>query len=333
MKVSSRSVLLWLSICTILVAVMVLLGGATRLTESGLSITVWKPISGILPPLSEAAWAKEFLNYQSFPEYKLKHMDLDLSGFKFIFWMEYSHRLLGRILGLVFLIPLVMFWGKLGVHLKKRLFAIAVLILLQGVMGWYMVKSGLVDNPYVSHYRLAAHLSMAFVLLGFMLWTIFDFLPHGESSLYRLRGLLHALLAMIMVTIIYGAFVAGLRAGSLYNTFPLMGGQWIPHEWLHQSPWIINFVENQVTVQLVHRWLGIATFITALLTSLRLMSYGMTQSALILALGATLQACLGIATLIYIVPVKLALMHQFGAILLFSMVLSLFYRSRRKPSY
>lgn len=313
-----------------MVVAMIILGGATRLTEAGLSIPAWKPLSGIIPPLSESAWMKEFLNYQAFPEYKLKHMDIDLSGFKFIFWMEYSHRLLGRLLGLVFLLPLIGFWRNLTAPYKKRMVIMAILLVGQGVMGWYMVKSGLINNPYVSHYRLAAHLFLAILLLSFFLWTLFDFLPLKKSNLSGFSGVLHVLLMLIALTIIYGAFVAGLRAGKLYNTFPLMGNDWFPIELFHQNPTYLNFFENPVTVQWMHRWLGTLTCITAFWISAKIMMKGMWQQAIILFSGAGLQISLGIATLIYIVPVNLALLHQCGAVLLLAITLNLFYQAKRR---
>ena len=318
----NRLIALWLSLCALLVVFMIILGGATRLTESGLSITKWKPVTGILPPLTEKAWVQEFQNYQKFPEYSLKHQDMNIDGFKFIFWMEYSHRLLGRILGLFFLLPLVFFWKSLIPSHKKRMVTMAGLLLLQGGMGWYMVKSGLVDNPYVSHFRLAAHLFLALILLGFFLWTILDVqeksrafpshIPTPSSSCQKKA--LHILCMLVLLTIIYGAFVAGLRAGRLYNTFPLMGGDFIPGEFFALSPPLLNFFENPVTVQWTHRMLGMITLFIGL-------GVAWGQRSILLGIALILQVLMGIATLIYIVPINLALLHQMGAVLLFCIVL------------
>ena len=326
---ANANIVLWLIICALLVTSMIMLGGATRLTESGLSITEWKPLSGIIPPLNSADWLREFEHYKAFPEYQLKHMDIDLAGFKFIFWMEYSHRLLGRILGLFFILPIFFFWKNLSGTHRKRMIFMAVLLAAQGFMGWFMVKSGLVNNPYVSHYRLAAHLSLALILLCFFLWTIFDFTEvKNKVSLATLKGPLHGLLMLIFLTIIYGAFVAGLRAGKLYNTFPLMGGQWIPWEWSYLSPIYKNFFENPVTVQLIHRILGIVTFCYTTYIAVKIWFLRDRLSALILFFAVLLQVKLGVMTLIYIVPVSLALMHQLGAVVLLSISLNFFYRSK-----
>lgn len=326
-KKNQRKILLWLGVCVVLVICMILLGGLTRLTESGLSMTQWKPISGIFPPLSPHAWAQEFFNYQQFPEYALKHVNLDLAGFKFIFWMEYAHRLLGRALGLVFLIPLFFLWKNLVRSHQKRTLFMGILLIGQGFMGWYMVKSGLVRDPHVSHYRLAAHLLLAFSLLAMLLWTIFDLTISSADTSKSIqkksigKRRVYFLLTCVMLTIFYGALVAGLRAGKLYNTFPRMGEQWIPSEWLYQSPWYLNFLENPVTVQWTHRVLGIVTFGATLVVVFNLMRSGLKTQGILLLLSIILQLSLGIATVIYIVPVSMALLHQMGAVLLFILIL------------
>ncbi len=319
---------LWLLLCILLVVAMILLGGATRLTESGLSIVEWKPITGIIPPLSEEAWALEFEKYKAFPEYQLKHMDLMLSDFKFIFYMEYSHRLLGRFLGLVFLLPLFFFWKHCEKPLRRKLLVILALGMIQGGMGWYMVKSGLVNNPYVSHYRLAAHLSLAFLLLFFMLSALLSLYPDRKKPPQKLNFPLRITFFLTSVTIIYGAFVAGLRAGKLYDTFPKMGGDWVPSEWLFYTPVYTNFLENPATVQWVHRVLAMLTGASCLWLINRLWVLRYKTEAVLLFLAVSLQITLGIITVLYIVPIKLALLHQCGAVILFSFLSMLFIKMR-----
>ena len=308
----------WMFACILLVIAMILLGGATRLTESGLSIVEWRPLTGILPPLTDVSWAKEFEHYKTFPEYRFKHMGLSMEGFKFIFYMEYSHRLLGRLLGLIFILPLFFIWKNLSPHLKKQFGILCIVGCLQGVMGWFMVKSGLVHNPYVSHYRLAAHLFLAFVLLALFMKTLLILFPQPrlflpQSMIYLNRFIL----CLVIMTIIYGAFVAGLRAGKLYNTFPTMGGDWIPVEIFFEKPFWINFFENPVTVQWIHRLFATLTFCCSLLFSLFLWWKNYKKESFLLFCFISVQFLLGALTVIHIVPIPLALMHQGGSIILF----------------
>lgn len=322
-----RYTLVWLSLCAFLVVSMIMLGGATRLTESGLSIVAWKPISGILPPLSEAAWIQEFEHYKQFPEYAQKHMDMTLPGFKFIYFMEYSHRLLGRILGLVFLLPFLFLYKSMPAWLKHRSYILLGLGGAQGVMGWLMVKSGLVNIPYVSHYRLALHLMLAFALLAVMLSTLYRVMnpPRFLSTppTRALKIILHSTLMVLTLTIIYGAFVAGLRAGTIYNTFPLMGGEWIPFEWNFLTPTWLNFFENQATVQWVHRLLGTFTCVLCITVSILLWQGQRKRQSLTLLALITVQYTLGIKTLLFGVPIPLALLHQLGAVLVWSYMIGL----------
>lgn len=311
-------ILFWIMTCIFLVVFMILLGGATRLTESGLSIVEWRPLSGILPPLTEFAWMKEFENYQAFPEYQLKHIDLTLDGFKFIFYMEYSHRLLGRVLGLVFFIPLCFFWKSLSSSLRKQCLILLFFGCLQGFMGWFMVKSGLVKNPYVSHYRLAAHLLLAFILLMLFMKTLLSVAPQPKIFVFHaLKTCIRIALLLITLTLFYGALVAGLRAGKLYNTFPTMGGDWIPLELFFEKPFWINFFENPTTVQWIHRLLATLTVFIISLASLFLWKRHYKREAFLLFSFVILQFTLGALTVIHIVPLTLGLMHQGGAILLF----------------
>lgn len=322
----ARAVGRWLLVCCGLLLVLVMVGGATRLTESGLSIVDWRPVTGALPPLSDAAWQVEFSRYQDSPQYRQVNAGMSLSEFKLIFGFEYAHRLLARLLGMVFALPLLWFWmrGRIPARLRWPLFGILLLGAAQGYMGWFMVKSGLVDIPRVSHYRLAAHLTLALLIYASMLWlALRELWPRPGATAVRTG--VRVLLALVGVTIVFGAFVAGLRAGSMYNTFPLMGGRWVPDGLLALAPWWINPLENPVTVQFLHRCLALLTF--ALCMSLwwqvRSPDCARDQRAALHALGlmAVVQVALGVATLLAQVPVILGTLHQGGAVLLLSAVL------------
>jgi len=308
---------------------MILLGGATRLSEAGLSIVEWKPLSGIIPPLNPEQWGIEFEHYKKFPEYALKHTTMTLSEFKFIFWMEYSHRLLGRLLGLVFIVPFLFFWRFFDDSMRKRAFLLLMLGCLQGGMGWFMVKSGLVKNPYVSHYRLAAHLFFALILyLGFMecLYQI-----GKEKKSYPLLikpGHLKGTFFLVILTILYGAFTAGLRAGHMYNTFPLMGDSLIPGEfWFHTPLWI-NLFENPAAVQWIHRFLATLSLLAAVPLGIRLLKQGYRHESYLILGAVTLQYSLGILTVVHIVPPMLGVMHQGGAVLLMTILFVFILRTR-----
>jgi heme A synthase len=231
---SDRAIAWWLLVCCALVFAMVVLGGVTRLTGSGLSMVNWKPVSGVLPPLSRAAWEREFEHYRQTPEYKYVNKGMSLSEFKGIFWFEYAHRVLGRLIGVVFLLPFLYFLlrRRIEASLVPKLAVMFVLGGLQGLLGWYMVKSGLVDDPHVSQYRLAAHLGLAVLIYAFMLWTALGILRSDEDSGSRGSSSFSTytliLTIAVFVVMMSGAFVAGLKAGFSYNTFPLMAGQWIP---------------------------------------------------------------------------------------------------------
>ncbi len=324
-----RAIGRWLLVCCAVLLALVMLGGATRLTESGLSIVDWKPVTGVLPPLGDAAWQAEFQRYQDSPQYAKVNHGMDLAEFKLIFWYEYAHRLLARLLGLVFALPLLVFWlrGMIPQRLRWPLVGILFLGAAQGYMGWFMVKSGLVDIPRVSHYRLAAHLSLALMIYASMFWLALRTLwpPHTSGkSLGKLSGLL---LGLVAVTIVFGAFVAGLRAGLMYNTFPLMNGHLIPPGMGAFQPLWLNALENPVTVQFIHRCLALTTFavVAGLWLSWRRVELVPAQRLALNALAAMtlLQVSLGIATLLYHVPVALGTLHQGGAVLLLSAVLAM----------
>lgn len=328
---SRRPVALWLLACCVLVFAMVVVGGITRLTHSGLSIVEWQPLVGALPPLSEAQWESTFAKYRETPEFRLRNHDMTLDGFKGIFWWEYFHRLLGRLIGVVFLVPFLYFVARGRVHgpLAWKLGAIFVLGGLQGALGWYMVKSGLVDDPRVSPLRLAAHLGMAFLLFALMLWTALGLLAAapragGAPSARRWAS---ALVAAVFAMVLSGALVAGIRAGYAYNTWPLMNGQWIPAEILLIEPWWNNFAYNMATVQFDHRAIAYVIFALTLVTWLRVRRESADPRVRAWAHAAlaavAVQIALGIATLLLRVPVPLAALHQAGAVVVFTCALGL----------
>ncbi len=318
---------------------MVVLGGFTRLTGSGLSMTDWRPVTGILPPLSEAGWAEEFARYQASPEFEKVNSHMGVEAFKGIFWLEYLHRLLGRVLGLAFFVPFVVFAirGDIRVREYPKFIAMFALGGLQGLLGWYMVKSGLVDVPHVSQYRLTAHLSMAFLVYGFMFWVALslwfqDDRPGRQPWFARTVGLT----SLLVVTILSGGFVAGLRAGKIYNTFPLMGDSLVPDGLFALSPFWRNFFENATTAQFDHRLLALTTFSLIVLYWWRSRKAGLPRRA---AIGATallhtagLQVLLGITTLLMAVPVFLGAMHQAVAMLLLTAALFLTHSLSRQPA-
>ena len=326
---NDRAVALWLLACCALVFAMVVVGGVTRLTRSGLSIVEWQPIAGAIPPLSDAAWQETFLKYQRTPEFKQVNPDMNLAGFKRIFWWEYFHRLLGRLIGAAFLVPFLWFALRRQIPrgLMWKLSGIFLLGALQGALGWYMVQSGLVDEPRVSQYRLTAHLGIAFLIYAAMLWIALDLLlPRGTRTGSRgLRRFAAILVALVFVMVLSGALVAGIRAGLAYNTFPLMNGHLVPPEIFAVEPWYLNFFTNMATVQFDHRMIA---WLLAFLTPwfwLRARREGAPPRAklgadLLLA-ALVLQIAVGIATLLWVVPIPLAAAHQAGALLVFSAAL------------
>lgn len=317
-RCSRSAINMWIATMIALVFSMVVVGGITRLTGSGLSIVEWAPIMGTLPPLNEHDWLEAFAQYQQYPQYRIDHPDMTLAQFKGIFFWEYVHRLLGRAIGLVFLVPFLWFWlrGCLSPRLRMRLLGALLLGGLQGAMGWFMVKSGLVDEPRVSHFRLAAHLGLAFLIMCYLLWLLLELQPRrhegrvGTASL-ALRGVLGALL---VVQIIYGAFVAGLRAGWGYNTFPRMGPDWLPAAATNLDPWWHNLVENPWMIQFLHRWIGTAVVLLVIWFWWRVRGgrYSLTQrkSAATLMVLTLAQYLLGLYTLLNVVPLTPAVMHQ-----------------------
>jgi len=339
-RYNDRQLAIWLFCVAALIFAMVVLGGVTRLTHSGLSMVDWKPVTGILPPIGEAEWTAEFEKYKTSPEYLKKNHGMSLGEFKSIFVFEYAHRVLGRLIGLAFLIPFLIFLlqGKIRRPLIPRFVILFILGGLQGVLGWYMVKSGLVNVPQVSQYRLTAHLVAAITLYAYIFWTAMSLLNSGKIEVGNptARGLKRhgkIVTAIISLMIISGGFVAGTKAGYVFNTFPTMDGQWLPPGGMALSPWYLNFFDNLATVQFNHRVLAIVVAITLFTYSLR----GWRSKAIndttcftftMLFLMLLIQIALGIAALIYVVPVTIGAMHQGGALILLTIALILNFRLR-----
>lgn len=335
-----RAVSAWLFFVMVLVAVMILVGGATRLTNSGLSITEWRPVSGALPPLSQADWLAEFDKYKAIPEFASENPDMDLDGFKFIYFMEWSHRQLGRLIGLAYLIPFLIFAGlkKLERGRGFRFLSIFILICVQGAIGWWMVSSGLVHGRVdVTQYRLATHLSLAFFILALLFWTWRDQkqgwpVPDINPKL-KTRTTFFALL--VFLQIIAGAFVAGTHAGRSYNTWPLMDGSFVPNGYFAMQPKWINIFENVAAIQFNHRVLGYLVFIFAIFIAIsaRKLKYRRVSFALTAVLVfVSLQIVLGVVALLKVVEFHYALAHQAGAIFVLLSAIALM-RSARIRSY
>ena len=331
---ASGAVAAWLLLCCALVFAMIVVGGVTRLTHSGLSITEWQPIVGTLPPLSDADWQQAFDKYKLTPEYQQVNRGMTLAAFKGIFWWEYFHRLLGRLIGVAFLLPYLWFLARRRIPEGYRAGLAAVFVLggLQGAMGWYMVKSGLVDDPRVSQFRLTAHLLLAFAIFGAMFWAALSLRERrsverrsaGRRAAFRLAMGVAALVLFMVAT---GGMVAGIRAGFAYNTFPLMNGAWVPPEILMLEPWWRNFFWNMATVQFDHRLTAYALVIAVGLLWWRLRRVDdapprARRAVATLAAMLAVQVGLGIATLLAVVPLHLAATHQAGAVLVFAAALN-----------
>jgi cytochrome c oxidase assembly protein subunit 15 len=335
---STRAVRVWLYAVAALIFAMVSLGGATRLTGSGLSITEWQPIIGAVPPLSDAAWHDAFEKYKQIPQYEHVNRGMSLGAFKLIYWWEWTHRFLGRLIGVVFLVPFLYFLaaGRLARPLTWKLSGIFALGALQGFLGWYMVASGLADRISVSQYRLALHMTLAVAICGAALWVALSLgaPPRGgrpTAPSFRLRAEAAAIAALVLLQVAAGAFVAGLKAGSGWNTWPLMDGALIPQGLGAVSPWWANLFENALTVQFNHRLLAYAIAAAVawhLWSVLRSSSpdHPAKTSALVLAAVVFAQIVLGVWTLLAHVPIPLALLHQSGAVAVFAAALSHWHR-------
>jgi cytochrome c oxidase assembly protein subunit 15 len=319
----------WLFFCCGLIFLMVVIGGITRLTLSGLSITEWKPVIGVVPPLSAADWAAEFAKYQQIPEYRAIHFAMSLDEFKSIYYWEYFHRLLGRVIGVAFAVPFIWFLARrqLPRRLAAPLAGILLLGFLQGALGWYMVESGLADRAEVSQYRLTTHLALALAIYAAILWTALGILRDPSRSLPSpgWRRAAEAVLVLVALTILAGGFVAGTRAGLTYNTFPLMDGRVVPAGYAQLQPLWLNWFENIAAVQFDHRALAVATVSAVFLlwaAGLRANLPIPARKALhALVAIAVLQVALGISTLLLVVPIPLAAAHQAGAVLLLTVAI------------
>lgn len=350
-----KPVLIWLGACLLMVALMVTVGGLTRLTESGLSIVEWKPVHGTLPPLNEEEWREEFENYKFSPQYQQVNKGMALDEFRGIFWLEYIHRLLGRVTGLVFLLPFLFFWIRRAMPpaLVLRMAGIFLLGGMQGVMGWYMVQSGLVDVPWVSPLRLMAHLGLAFIIFGLLWWhfllikwpasspSLREDTTDAEATRRRLLRCARSngyfalfTLALLCLQIMLGALVAGLDAGLLFDDFPTMNGEWVPAGIGALEPWYRNIYENPTAAHFLHR-LG-ALMVTVGIAGLGCCLKGRLQPFGTVAMGAlfatlALQILLGALTVIHHVSLFLAVLHQFVALLVFAAMLAVVYSLWRNP--
>jgi len=320
----------WLLFVCAAIFIMLVIGGATRLTHSGLSMMTWDPLMGWIPPLSEQAWLESFAHYKKIPEFFELNPDMTLEGYKGIFMLEYIHRVWGRMIGMFFLLPFLyfLFAGKISKALRPKLIVMFLLGGMQGLLGWYMVSSGF-DNTHVSPYRLTAHLMAAFIIFTYIFWVALGLLyPAAESSLYetvKLRKYMFWLTGLIAVTVAAGGFVAGLKAGFAYNTFPLMDGSFIPEGYASFEPFYMNIFENIATVQFDHRILAELTLLSVLVLwfySRRFDLIGRARLGFNLLLAMVMvQFLLGVSTLLMAVPVPLGVAHQGGAMVLFSVAL------------
>jgi len=320
----SRSISLWLLGTILLVISIILVGGATRLTNSGLSITEWRPITGALPPMSNEAWAQEFTKYKQIPEFLAENPSMDMEGFKFIYFMEWSHRQLARFIGLFYAIPMFIFMlrGKFGKGKNLRFFIIFLMIGLNAGVGWWMVKSGLTHRLDVSQYRLATHLSVALIVLALLVWTLRDYNNSWPAPLndVRYKTRTGALLFFVFLQIIAGAFVAGTNAGLENNTWPLMDGGFLPEDYLEMAPWWLSIFEHRPTIQFNHRMLGYVVFIMAVWVWISVKKRRDTYLSPICAwlmIALLLQIILGVTALLKVSAMPFALAHQAGAIFVF----------------
>jgi len=331
---SHKAVTVWLFIVAALVAVMVVVGGYVRLARAGLSIVEWNPITGVIPPLTEQAWQAEFAKYQQTPEFKLMNPTMTLDGYRRIFYLEWAHRLIARLAGLVVVLPLAWFlwrriipWRRAGIYML-----IAALFAFQGFLGWYMVASGLVDRPHVSHYRLTIHLLTALTLLALTLWVALG-RAYGQPDRGRPSGPGVAVLAIVVLQIAYGGLVAGLKAGKVSNTWPLMGGALVPADLLSSAgSWLASLLEGPATVHFIHRWLAFVVLAIALWFYFRhrggetAVGRQIRAGALLLVAVIALQIALGIGVVLFGVPIGLALLHQATALAMFTVAVYLNHR-------
>jgi len=331
MPKTNRVVIIWLVAVCFTIFSMVVVGGITRLTESGLSMVDWRPVIGIMPPMNSVEWQEAFDAYKNFPQYQKVNTDMDLEAFKAIFYWEYGHRVLGRLIGIIYFVPFMVLLalGRIEKPMVRKLWIGFVLGGMQGLMGWYMVKSGLIDMPRVSHYRLAAHLILALIILAYLIWLVLELWQVKRIEVQPVfRQLVYLLAFVLLVQILYGAFVAGSRAGYGYNTFPLMNGELISPNAFQLTPLWLNFLDNNAMLQFVHRWVGaLALMLSGVLVFVgsKSRSGTLVKISAILLLVMILQFLLGVFTLVQIVPIGLASMHQAGACIVLSVLVCLSY--------
>lgn len=342
MKRDRKWIILWLALGAAMVALMVLIGGITRLTHSGLSMSDWNLIMGVIPPMNEADWNAAFEHYKQFPEYQKVNSHFELADFKAIFFWEYLHRMIGRTIGMVFIIPFVFFLIRRSLPKKLVLQSLILFGLgaLQGFLGWFMVKSGLVDRPSVSHYRLAIHLSAAFITFCYILWVILSILKPNEENQAskRLAVLSRILVVVVSIQIILGAFVAGLKAGLVFPTWPKMGENWMPPMVFEafRTSGVVSLFDQPVSVQFLHRTFAyvvvlLVAYIWAASRKENLNRFQRNSIQFLLGM-VVLQFVLGVLTLLYLVPVSLGVIHQFGALLLLSASIFLMYGTQSPRS-
>ena len=320
----NRQIAYWLLICAAVIFGMILLGGVTRLTNSGLSMVDWKPLMGIIPPLSEADWQAMFLKYQQFPEYQKINIGMSLEEFKTIFMYEYLHRVLGRFIGIIFILPFLFFFftKRIKAGLTPKLIIMLIGGGFQGLLGWYMVKSGLVDNPRVSQYRLTAHLGAAVLIYSFILWTAFSLISPKSDQPIELKNFAYSLSGLIFLMILSGGLVAGTHAGHAYSTWPLMGDSFIPAGLYSMAPAWLSAFEDITTIQFNHRMFAYLIVVLVAIFAVKILRSDLKGSARIgvyCLIGLLIiQVTLGISTLVFYVPVPVAAAHQVGAVALLS---------------
>ena len=317
-----NNICFWLAFNYFLLSIMIIVGGLTRLTDSGLSITQWELFSGIIPPLSEIEWKKYFDLYKEIPEYNLQNFSMDINEFKVIFWWEWGHRFLGRVIGITFFIPLIYFYFKIGFELTKNFLFIFILICFQGFIGWYMVSSGLVNRVDVSHFRLSLHLTIAFIILSLILWQILKYKSIYKNSDHFIKYSLPSIfLFLIYLQIVFGAFVSGMDAGKIYNTWPLMGNNYFPDDNSFNHIITIDALSDPSLVQFIHRNLAYLIMLVFLLISILVIKGKMTRFYNIIKIIGVilfLQIFLGILTILNGAQMLLASMHQISSIILVS---------------
>jgi cytochrome c oxidase assembly protein subunit 15 len=311
----SLNISVWLSVCCIMIFIIIAVGGFTRLTGSGLSIVEWQPIMGIIPPIGDLDWSFVFEKYKQSPEYSKLNFGMSLDEFKFIFMTEYIHRILARLTGIIYLFPMIYFFIKNKFSSLDKSFYIIVLLLfcMQGMIGWYMVKSGLIDNPHVSHFRLTLHLGIGILLYSLLFWKLLCFYPSNKNS--KIISTNSFIVFLIYIQILLGAMVAGLKGGMIYNTFPYMNGKFIPDE-IYNFSNISEFFNNPAIMQFIHRVNGYFLFIICIYNVVK--SKDQLKIALLVLICLFIQIILGILTLVYVVPISFALMHQLWAVVLLS---------------